>query len=90
MKDLLLFPLHTGVWEGIYTRIDATGKITNQWNSRLTIRMLDSNKYHQVNQYFWSDGHEECHDFGICEFDETGTLIFENPRISVLGANYLK
>jgi Domain of unknown function (DUF3598) len=68
--NLRLFPQHTGVWEGVYTRIDATGKMTNQWKSRLTIKMYDGNKYHQVNQYFWPDGYE------------TGTLIFENPRIS--------
>ena len=79
--NLKLFPHHTGVWEGTYIRIDATGKVTNQWKSRLTIKMFDANKYHQVNQYFWDDGYSETHDFGVCEFDETGTLIFENPRI---------
>jgi hypothetical protein len=80
--NLRLFPLHTGVWEGTYTRIMPDGLVRNHWKSRLTIRMFDINKYHQVNQYFWADGYEELHDFGVCEFDETGTLIFENPRIS--------
>jgi hypothetical protein len=80
--ELKLFPNHTGVWEGTYTRIQPNGEITNHFRSRLTIRLFDTNKYHQVNQYFWDDGYEECHDFGVCEFDETGTLIFENPRIS--------
>jgi hypothetical protein len=80
--ELRLFPHHTGVWEGVYTRIDARGTRTDQWKSRLTIRMFDNDKYHQVNQYFWDDGHAECHDFGITSFDSTGTLIFENPRIS--------
>ncbi len=80
--NLRLFPLHTGVWEGTYTRIDADGHKVNQWKSRLTIRMYDGNKYQQVNQYFWPDGHEECYDFGESWFDETGTLILESPRIS--------
>jgi len=80
--QLRLFPLHTGIWEGTYMRIDPSGKVTNQWKSRLTIRMFDGNKYQQANHYIWSDGHEELHDFGVTEFDETGTLIFENPRMS--------
>ena len=79
---LTLFPLHTGVWEGVYTRIDAAGNRTDQWKSRLTIRMFGENKYHQANEYFWDDGHHECHDFGITHFDQNGVLIFENPRIS--------
>jgi hypothetical protein len=74
--------MHTGIWEGVYTRIDANGIRTDQWKSRLTIRMFDGNKYHQVNQYSWADGHTECHDFGVTSFDESGTLVFENPRIS--------
>ena len=78
---LKLFPKHTGVWEGTYTRIDAEGNVTNKWKSRLTIKLYDGNKYHQVNQYFWDDGHEELHDFGVCEFNEEGVLIFDNPRI---------
>lgn len=82
MAELRLFPKHTGVWEGMYRRIDAEGKLIGEWKSRLTIRMFDDNKYHQVNQYFWDDGHEEFHDFGVCEFNEKGHLIFENPRIS--------
>lgn len=79
--NLKLFPLHTGIWEGSYIRINARGIITSQWKSRLTIRMFENNKYHQANQYFWDDGFSECHDFGICEFNEAGELIFDNPRI---------
>lgn len=80
--NLRLFPHHTGVWEGVYTRIDAEGKILGKWKSRLTIKLYDGNKYHQVNQYFWDDGYSECHDFGVSEFDKDGMLIFESPRIS--------
>ncbi len=80
--QLRLFPKHTGIWEGTYRRIDANGQLYNQWKSRLTIRMLPENRYHQVNEYFWDDGHHELHDFGICQFDERGHLIFDNPRIT--------
>lgn len=81
MLDLKLFPKHTGIWEGVYIRIDANGNLTNQWKSRLTIKLYDNNKYHQANHYMWDDGHEELHDFGVSEFDATGTLIFDSPRI---------
>jgi len=81
MTNLRLFPKHTGIWEGTYMRIDAMGNVTNQWKSRLTIKMFDGNKYHQANHYIWDDGYEELHDFGVTEFDETGTLIFDNPRM---------
>ena len=43
--------------------------------------MFDSNKYHQVNEYSWPDGHLELHDFGVSSFNEKGQLIFDNPRI---------
>ena len=80
-KTLRLFPNHTGVWDGTYRRIDACGKLLDEWKSRLTIRFLEKNEYHQVNQYFWDDGYQECHDFGVCRFNEAGELIFDNPRI---------
>ncbi|MBK7633728.1 MAG: DUF3598 family protein [Saprospiraceae bacterium] len=81
MLNLRLFPKHTGIWEGTYIRINAEGQVTNQWKSRLTIKLYDDNKYHQANHYMWDDGHEELHDFGVSSFDETGTLIFDSPRI---------
>ena len=79
--NLRLFPMHTGIWEGTYTRINPQGEVTNHFKSRLTIRIFDTNKYHQVNHYMWDDGHEEIHDFGISHFNEEGTLIFDSPRI---------
>jgi hypothetical protein len=81
MVQLKNFPKHTGVWEGTYTRIDAKGNVTNHWKSRLTIKLYDENKYHQVNHYMWDDGHEEIFDFGVSKFDEEGNLIFDSPRI---------
>lgn len=34
-----------------------------------------------MNEYTWPDGHYELHDFGVCEFNADGILIFDNPRI---------
>ena len=79
--NLKLFPNHTGIWEGTYTRIDANGVKYDQWKSKLTIKLYDGNKYHQVNEYTWPDGHYELHEFGVCEFNADGILIFDNPRI---------
>jgi len=60
--ELKLFPKHTGIWQGTYTRIDADGNKIDQWQSKLHIKMFDGNKYHQVNEYSWRDGHLELHD----------------------------
>ena len=78
---LRLFPKHLGVWEGTYTRLTPSGQIVDKWRSRLTVRMLDAKTYHQVNEYFWDDGHEELHDFGLAPFNDNDELIFDNPRI---------
>jgi hypothetical protein len=80
--ELKLFPNHTGIWEGTYTRIQPDGTISDKWRSRLSIKMFGDSQYHQVNEYFWDDGHYECHDFGISQFNENGELIFDNPRIT--------
>lgn len=79
--ELKIFPKHTGVWEGTYTRINPDGTVRDKWNCRLTVRFEGENQYHQVNEYMWDDGHYECLDFGVCEFNEKGELIFDNPRI---------
>jgi hypothetical protein len=81
MKNLRLFPKHTGIWEGVYRRISSEGTLLGQWNSRLSIRMSADGSYRQVNEYFWADGHYECHDFGTCHFNQEGILVFDNPRI---------
>jgi Domain of unknown function (DUF3598) len=80
MKNLKLFPLHTGVWRGTYTRIAADGSIIHQHASELTLR-LNGSIWHQTNRYTFLDGREEFHDFGECPFNEEGVLIFDNPRI---------
>lgn len=79
--NLRLFPKHLGIWEGTYTRIAPDGQRLDRFRSRLSIRMLDGYRYHQVNEYFWDDGHTELHDFGVSSFNEDGVLLFDNPRI---------
>jgi hypothetical protein len=78
---LRLFPHHTGVWEGTYTRIAPSGEMLDRFRSKLSIRMLPGGRYHQVNEYFWDDGHTELHDFGMCQFNDDDVLVFDNPRI---------
>jgi hypothetical protein len=77
---LRLFPKHTGVWEGAYTRIDPQGNVIDKWRSRLTLR-LDGDIWTQTNEYIWDDGRREFHDFGASRFDENGVLHFDNYRI---------
>ncbi len=79
--DLKVFPKHTGVWEGTYKRINPDGSLRDAWKCRLSVRFEGANKYHQVNEYMWDDGHYECLDFGVCAFNDKGELIFDNPRI---------
>ena len=81
MKQLDLFPKHLGIWAGTYSRIQPDGRVSDTFRSRLSIRMPSNNTYHQVNEYFWDDGHYECHDFGTTFFNAQGELIFDNPRI---------
>ena len=79
--NLKIFPLHTGIWEGTYTRVDANSNILGKWKSKLWLRIFDENKYQQVNEYIWDDGYREFHEFGFLTFTEQGELIFDNPRI---------
>ncbi|MCS6967943.1 MAG: DUF3598 family protein [Cytophagales bacterium] len=78
--ELKLFPLHTGVWEGTYTRISPEGKIIDHHKSRLTLR-LQGNCWEQMNEYFWDNGRYERHNFGQSYFDENGVMTFDNDRI---------
>ena len=47
MVELKLFPKHTGILDGTYTRTDADGNLIDKWRSTLTIRKLPDNQYHQ-------------------------------------------
>lgn len=78
--ELKLFPKHTGIWEGTYTRLNAKGEVIDKHRSRLTLK-LDGNKWSQKNEYMWDNGKKEVHDFGVSTFDENGYLTFDNPRI---------
>lgn len=77
---LRLFPQHTGIWEGTYTRLNPQGQVIDHHKSRLTLS-LDGNKWSQTNEYTWADGKREFHDFGVSYFDDNERLQFDNPRI---------
>jgi hypothetical protein len=77
---LKLFPHHTGIWEGTYTRIAADGKVLWSHKSRLFLR-LDGNDWRQSNLYTFPDGKVEFHNFGLSHFTEEGTMTFDNSRI---------
>ncbi|WP_250631861.1 DUF3598 family protein [Rhodoflexus caldus] len=78
--NLKLFPLHTGVWEGTYTRLSPDGKVLDHHKSRLTLR-LNGNCWEQLNEYFWDNGRYERHNFGKNYFNEAGIMTFDNDRI---------
>ncbi len=78
--ELKLFPHHTGVWEGQYTRLDPAGNILFTHTSKLTLK-LDGHNWYQTNYYRFENGREELHNFGLAVFDEEGVMTFDNPRI---------
>ena len=80
MANLSLFKEHSGVWEGTYTRLDPKGNILFKHSSKLTM-VLDGNKWLQTNYYVFENGRIEFHNFGRCEFDAEGVMVFDNPRI---------
>lgn len=77
---LNLFPLHTGVWEGTYTRIAPNGTVL--WSHKCLLRLrLDGNVWRQSNQYNFPNGKIEFHNFGLSQFDAHGVMTFDSPRI---------
>lgn len=80
VPQLKLFPLHTGIWEGTYTRISPKGEIIYKHKSKLSFKLID-NRWYQTNYYQFDNGREEFHNFGIALFNEEGIMTFDNPRI---------
>lgn len=80
MKELKLFPHHSGIWEGNYKRIDQNGKIVFEHKSRLTLK-LEGRNWYQTNYYTFENGREEFHNFGQAVFNDEGIMTFDNPRI---------
>jgi Domain of unknown function (DUF3598) len=78
--NLSLLPLHTGVWEGTYTRIAPDGTVVHRHDSRLTLR-LDGNEWRQTNLYLFDNGRTEFHNFGASPIGEDGVMRYDNPRI---------
>ncbi len=75
-----LFPHHSGIWEGTYTRYDQHGKQLFAHKSCLTLR-LDGNEWRQSNTYIFDNGRIEFHNFGMSPFNEKGVMQYDNPRI---------
>ncbi len=78
--SLQLLPHHTGIWEGTYTRIDASGKVMFTHKSRLTLR-LDGKEWRQTNYYEFDSGRIEFHNFGMSPFNDNWVMQYDNPRI---------
>ncbi len=78
--ELRLFPQHTGIWEGTYTRIAPDGSTIHKHKSRLTLKLI-GNIWWQSNLYHFEDGRTEFHNFGASQFDDQGVMTFDNHRI---------
>lgn len=81
-EGMPLLAKHDGEWEGVYTHVDADGKITDQHKSHLSCRFPEdgSNDYFQVNTYTWDDGRTEQYSFpGI--YDGHGRMRFDTERL---------
>jgi hypothetical protein len=80
LQEFPVFARHMGVWEGVYTLLDAkTGAILDRHKSRLTCKMSDDGSYWQQNEYFWDDGKTEVKQFPG-DFKD-GALRFDNERL---------
>lgn len=78
--NLRIFPHHTGVWEGTYTRIAADGTV--MWSHKSYIlQHLEGNEWRQTNQYDFPSGKREFHNFGLSYFNQNGELTLDNYRI---------
>jgi len=75
---------HEGVWDGMFRRVDATGKVTAEFSSRIIKRFLPDEQwpkiYHQTNKYVLPDGTRQVIDtFG--EYRD-GKIHFESERVT--------
>ncbi|MEY3903000.1 MAG: hypothetical protein RL189_2306 [Pseudomonadota bacterium] len=81
-KEMPLLARHAGQWEGIYTTVDAEGKIIDQHKSLLTCVFSEDPQfpYKQTNLYTWDDGRTEEHYFPATYANKK--IWFESERIS--------
>ena len=73
-------------WEGTFRRVDATGAIIEEFETKIVSRFDPSAEppYAQTNTYFKADGVEEIQSTGDWQ---NGKLLFSNPRIDGWGAD---
>lgn len=74
---------HEGVWDGMFRRVDADGRIESEFQSRIIKRFLPDENwpkiYHQTNMYDLPDGTKQIIDtFG--EYQD-GKIYFESERV---------
>jgi hypothetical protein len=81
-KEMPLLARHEGQWIGVYTTVDAEGRIIDQHKSHLTCEFSNDAQfpYKQTNRYTWDDGRTEEHFFPASYANKK--IWFENERIS--------
>lgn len=60
-QDMPVLLRHEGEWVGVYTHVDATGKVIDEHRSHLRCTFPDEGPYpyYQINTYTWEDGRRE-------------------------------
>jgi hypothetical protein len=76
---LELFRQHTGVWVGIYTRIDSFGQVIETHDSKLELT-LNGQEWWQRNTYTKADGTVLQFEF-TGTFTDQGVLVLDTPRL---------
>jgi hypothetical protein len=81
-EGMPLLARHDGEWEGVYTHVDAGGKVIDQHRSHLSCRFPvgEDHDYYQVNTYTWPDGRREVHEFPG-RYDGYGRMTFDTERL---------
>lgn len=82
-EGMPLLARHDGTWKGVYTYVDADGRIVDQHESLLTCTFPEdgSHDYFQTNTYTWPDGRSERHEFPGTYIGE-GRMTFDTERIN--------
>jgi len=81
-EGMPLLAKHEGEWEGVYTHVDAEGRIIDRHRSHLSCRFPEDGgaDYLQINTYTWDDGRTEQHSFPG-RYDGHGRMTFDTERI---------
>ncbi|MEG4090282.1 DUF3598 family protein [Microcoleus sp. Pol12B4] len=77
ITNFKVFPKHTGVWEGDWTRLDADCKETERLTSVLTMKIVD-NEWRQTNVQTYANGKSETKNF-VGHVVGEGQVQYESP-----------